>query len=299
VDISVVIPTFNRKEKVLRAVKSVTNQTYKHLEVIVVDDHSTDKTREAIRSIEDDRVQCVINKRSKGAQGARNTGVEIADGEWIAFLDSDDVWRKEKLEKQVEYVNGSEEVVYSICSNVERRKSGNVFWESDIGRGEINESEKFLYSNPIGGCFSSYMVKKEVIKSVGGLDENLSAFQDRDIYYRVCKSFNIHKIEKKLVKIDVDSGDRISEEGKVRMDASIDFYRKYKPKVKSRNILYCMKADIAHYAALNGSWEIFMHNLVPVLMSTIHCKDKVINIFKSILLKNKYIRNMQVSILGE
>ncbi len=89
--ISVILPTYNRGYIVERAIKSVLNQTYKNLELIIVDDGSTDNTEEIVKSIEDKRIIFLKHKKNKGASSARNTGIKNSKGEYISFIDSDDV----------------------------------------------------------------------------------------------------------------------------------------------------------------------------------------------------------------
>src|ERR1051325_11615249 len=101
--VSTIIPTYNRDELIGRSVQSVLSQTYQLLEVIVVDDASTDDTRDRIETLQqvDPRIQYVRHERNRGAQAARNTGIQAAKGEFIAFLDSDNEWLPQKLERQM------------------------------------------------------------------------------------------------------------------------------------------------------------------------------------------------------
>ncbi len=101
--ITVVIPSYNRKTILGRTLDSVLNQTYSNLEVIIVDDNSDDGTYELFSSHEDKRVKVVKHQINKGGASARNTGIRMAKGEFIAFLDSDDEWVKDKVEKQLKH----------------------------------------------------------------------------------------------------------------------------------------------------------------------------------------------------
>jgi glycosyltransferase involved in cell wall biosynthesis len=101
--ISVVIPTFNRAELLKRSLKSVLSQTYTNLEVIVVDDNSSDSTIETIKGISDPRVRYIRHQERKGGASARNSGIFASKGEFISFLDSDDTWIPEKLELQLNF----------------------------------------------------------------------------------------------------------------------------------------------------------------------------------------------------
>ena len=99
--VSVIIPTYNRGRLILDSINSVLNQTYKNIELIVVDDCSTDNTEEILKSINDSRIKYVKLEKNSGACIARNKGIELSTGEFIAFNDSDDLWITTKLEKQL------------------------------------------------------------------------------------------------------------------------------------------------------------------------------------------------------
>ena len=118
--VSVVIPSFNRKDEVLSAVRSALSQSYSPLEIIVVDDGSIDGTREINFEAVDSRIRFIEHKQNKGGGAARNTGIDAAKGQFIALLDSDDVWSKDKLEKQIRALSAFDDgMVFSSC-NIER-----------------------------------------------------------------------------------------------------------------------------------------------------------------------------------
>ncbi len=102
--ISVIIPTYNRKEKLAKCIESVLGQSYREIEAIVVDDASADGTQELFREISDERLKYYRYETNRGACYARNYGAERAEGEFLAFQDSDDIWHAEKLEKQYRYL---------------------------------------------------------------------------------------------------------------------------------------------------------------------------------------------------
>ena len=99
--ISVVIPTYNRKHLLQKAIASVLNQTYSNFELIVVDDCSTDSTEHFMKSLSDKRIRYIKHEKTKHASASRNTGIQLSKGEFIAFLDDDDRWLPTKLEKQL------------------------------------------------------------------------------------------------------------------------------------------------------------------------------------------------------
>jgi glycosyltransferase involved in cell wall biosynthesis len=115
--VSVVIPTLRRPKLVLRALASVLNQTYEQIEVIVVIDGPDEETIDVLRTINDPRLQVIVNPRSLTAAGARNLGVDHAKGEWIAFLDDDDEWLPSKIEKQIAFAS-ERDVLISCLSRV-------------------------------------------------------------------------------------------------------------------------------------------------------------------------------------
>ena len=102
--VSIVIPAYNRENIIRECLESVLNQTYKNIEIIVVDDCSDDNTVNVVNSIGDERIRCCKLQQNSGACFARNYGAALARGEYIAFQDSDDIWLPEKLEKQVKYL---------------------------------------------------------------------------------------------------------------------------------------------------------------------------------------------------
>ena len=102
--VSIVMPAFNAEKYIGDAIDSVRNQTYTNWELLIVDDCSTDNTREIITSIEDKRIRYLKNSTNSGAAISRNYALREADGKWIALLDSDDVWTPNKLEKQIEFM---------------------------------------------------------------------------------------------------------------------------------------------------------------------------------------------------
>ena len=166
--VSVVIPTYNRANKIVKAIKSVQDQTFENWEIIVVDDGSQDKTCEVIEQIlnKDQRIRLIRHQKNKGAQAARNIGIKAAKGEWIAFLDSDDQWLPESLELRLKVARkenvpvvysqayiiypGPEKKIYGV-----RALSGSVHKQLLLGEGPM---------------FQSLLVKKYALEQIGYLD---------------------------------------------------------------------------------------------------------------------------------
>jgi glycosyltransferase involved in cell wall biosynthesis len=111
--VSIIIPTYNRAHMLLKAIQSVLNQTYQDFEVIMVDDGSTNNTEEVVRNLRDERIQYFQHEKNRGVAVSRNTGIQVANSKYIAFLDSDDEWFPTKLEKQVNRFKESKAVLIS------------------------------------------------------------------------------------------------------------------------------------------------------------------------------------------
>lgn len=188
--VSVVIPTYNREKTILRAINSVKNQSYNNTEIIIVDDNSTDNTYELIKDQLNDRVRYYKNSVNLGGGQSRNVGVKYAKGELIAFLDSDDEWYNDKLEKQVKKFNDNNvELVYTEYKLVNENSGKEYLFcnKKDIRLRDI------LSSNCIGTT-SSICVKKSLFEKCGGFDSTLRSCQDWDLYIRLFNN-NFSKVE--------------------------------------------------------------------------------------------------------
>lgn len=194
--ISVIIPTHNRLGMVLRAVDSVLDQSYKNLELIVVDDGSTDKTADYIPRYEDSRLKYVYQK-NQGVSKARNLGVAQAHADWICFLDSDDVWRRHKLSEQLRFHDQNRQFLISQTDDVWIRNSVRVnkMKIHDTRAGDIFEAS--LRRCLI--CCSSVMIKKSLFDDVGGFDETLVTCEDYDLWLKILAKYPVGFVDKKLV----------------------------------------------------------------------------------------------------
>jgi len=212
--VSVVIPTYNRSQLILRAVRSVLEQTYTNLECIVVDDFSSDNTKEIIKSVKDERIIYLRHKDNQRASAARNTGIKCAKGDYVAFLDDDDLWLPTKLEKQMLLIqNLSEKFGMVYCWMDYFDKNGNNIKEHHpILKGNV--FKHVLESQGIGGC-PTLLVRKEVFESIGEFDESLPRGNDGDFIRRVCRKYMVDFIPEVLVNVYVEHGsERISDNNK-------------------------------------------------------------------------------------
>lgn len=190
--ISIVIPTYNRAYIIQRSLDSVLNQTYRDWECIVVDDYSTDETKEVVAQYirKDKRFKYIVNNRTKGAQGARNTGILAANGEWTVLLDSDDYIFPTYLEKVVEAAKHTEAKV--ICCY------GQIIEEETARPKEILDTfhAGSIYRDLLKG--SAYVTfqfaaKTEILQGIGLLDEQCPSHQELDTHIRLSKE-NTYKV---------------------------------------------------------------------------------------------------------
>lgn len=193
--ITVIIPTYNREDKILRAIKSVLAQTYENVEILVIDDSSQDNTKEIVTNfIEQKKLHNIVtyikNKNNLGSPATRNVGIKIAKGEYIAFLDDDDFFFPDKLEKQIQYLlknNGK------VCS------CGMLNIEGD----RILRSSPFTKNNKVsfenGGAIVSWLLHKSVFEEIGYFDKSFSVSDvDADFLVRLNRNFRIYFLKEYL-----------------------------------------------------------------------------------------------------
>lgn len=199
--ITVIIPTYNRANTIRRAINSVLEQTYANIELIVVDDCSSDNTVEIVNAYRDNRIKLMIMETNSGANVARNRGIDVAKGDYIAFQDSDDEWMKDKLAIQLDYMkNNSKEVCYCsyllhnngecriVPNNAEKKK---IYEENVV---DILRKRNVISTQTL-------LMHKNVIANIGMFDESLNRLQDYELVIRICQQFKIGYVERPLVNV--------------------------------------------------------------------------------------------------
>ncbi|MDR8393380.1 glycosyltransferase family 2 protein [Aliifodinibius sp. S!AR15-10] len=204
--VSVIIPTYNRSKLLKRAIDSVLQQTYSHLECLVVDDASTDNTNEVIAEYEDERIIYIRHNENKHVSVARNTGIKHAGGKYLAFLDDDDEWLPSKLEKQVqvfESVDSKVGLIYCWMDFYDGKKL--IQQRHPKLRGDI--FKETLSSQPIGNA-STLLVKTEIAEEIGGFDTNLPRGNDGDFIRRICQNYEVDLVPEVLVRYHENHGNK-------------------------------------------------------------------------------------------
>lgn len=194
--ISIIIPNFNRQHLIQRAIESVNQQHYSNVEIIVVDDQSTDQSVSIIQDLQkqQDNLSLFVIEENRGANACRNIGVEKARGEYLAFLDSDDYFLPTKLEKQVRILQDRPEVGFVVTGFGAKAVHS-------LPEGIIPLKETIKQNN-LGG-FSTLMVRKELFQQVGGLDSNLLSCQDWDLFLKLLQVSQGYKLAEDLVAYEV------------------------------------------------------------------------------------------------
>ncbi|GAK55292.1 glycosyl transferase, family 2 [Candidatus Vecturithrix granuli] len=183
--VSIIIPTFNRGNAIHNAIQSIIHQTYEDVEIIIVDDGSTDDTKTVVAAFsqKDQRIHYVQSTTNRGAQAARNMGIRAARGEWIAFLDSDDRWLPNSLQKRLEVaLKAGVNVVHSECWVLRNHEEKEYFGIPPL-EGNIYRE---LLQQP-GPLFPSLLIAKKALQQIGDLDEHLLAYQEWDTAIRLAK----------------------------------------------------------------------------------------------------------------
>jgi len=212
--VSVVIPTYNRRQQTIAAIESVLAQTYPRFEIIVVDDGSTDGSGEVIdrfvSQTKGSRQILFFSQPNQGASVARNTGIAKARGEYIAFLDSDDSWVPEKLEWQVQALEQLEKecsvcftdarLVNSSGMDVSSFRVHGRHYEQTIG---IDRNAAKLLAESFSGFWvSSLLVRTDLVRQIGGFSTDISFVEDRDLHFRLSLVTSIAYVNKQLIRTD-------------------------------------------------------------------------------------------------
>ena len=259
--VSAIITTYKREPSmVLRALDSILAQTYHDMEIIVVDDSPSDYPARA-------DVRCVVEKRKEdnpeidiryiahpanmGACVARNTGLEAAKGEYVAYLDDDDEWLPDKIEKQVQVLQKTDAALVYCGYYIQddrmgsRRESNNEY-----KRGKV--FNKLLYSNFINST-SFPLIRKDCLKSVGGFDPMMQSAQDYDVWLRLAEKHEIECVAEPLVLYHEHEGERITTNPLKKINGLERINWKYASYLEEdRKLWWKRNIGIAWYYALYG-----------------------------------------------
>ncbi|TWJ19371.1 glycosyltransferase family 2 protein [Geobacter argillaceus] len=228
--VSVIIPTYNRAALLQEALQSIVGQTFADYEVLIVDDGSTDSTREVAARFPADRF-IYMHQEHQGRSAARNRALAATRGRYVAFLDSDDLFTADKLERQVEILEAHPDygMVYTAARVIDEQgrelfspyatNSGTPYYRATES-GFIYD--RIAYYLPLTILLPTVMVRSSILQSVGGFDERLDRFEDTDLWRRIAKVAGIFALDVPLTTIRTHSGNRMEHPAKVF--AAIAYY---------------------------------------------------------------------------
>lgn len=230
--ISVVIPMYNRRKTIEKCLYSVSQQTYKNIEILVVDDCSSDESVQIVKNYLDDRVKLIQLDKNSGAQVARNRGIMEAKGEWIAFNDSDDIWMLDKLEKQLIILKNNDFkkniVIHSNCKCFDEKNNKEWVWNVPKTEGECLE---LLLKRP-SPLFPTLLTSKENLYDCGMLDEDVPSYQEWDTVIKLAKNSIFFHIKEPLFTYMLHQGDTISKDKKRDIDGYLYIINKYRSQME-------------------------------------------------------------------
>ena len=215
-NISVIIPTYNRKETLKRAIQSVLIQSYTPYEIIVIDDGSNDGTKEWLK----DNFPNVkyIYQMNSGVSSARNKGIKFARGDWIALLDSDDEWLPSKLKDQAKEIELNPAAKFLHTNEIWIRNGVRV--------NQMKKHKKYggyIFEKCLDMCRispSSVLIKKDIFDEFGMFDETLKVCEDYDLWLRFASKYPVHFLDQPLIKKYGGHSDQLS-----KVDDGIESYR--------------------------------------------------------------------------
>lgn len=235
IKISIIIPTYNRGGIIAKTLDSIKSQSYKNWECIIVDDHSTDNTREVIEEyvVEDSRFKYLVNERKKGAQGARNTGLYHTSAEWVFFFDSDNQLQPNCLSELISGIRDDVDVVqcYSRVLNVDTGEVVKFYKWRNYGN-----IQNHLFSGEAYVDFNHAIIRRSKVMEIGGLDEDCPCMQEWDTHLRLSKTARYSTVEKVLVDYYVGAKDAISTDNKKAITGRLYNLYKFLPDWKIHRI---------------------------------------------------------------
>ena len=240
--ISIIIPTYNRDYIILNSIKSSLNQTYNNIEIIIIDDYSTDNTEKLIKKINDNRIKYLKLDKNYGASFARNIGINKANGKFIAFQDSDDIFHKDKLKKQLKNLKkfNSDMDFCKISVNINNSKYiiPKKKTEKKILKGDIFDE---LITNGNFISTQSILIKKSYIKNYL-FDTRMPRLQDYDVILRMMPNIKISYTNEVLVDLYIQNDSITNSPIKFKFALNLLLKKKYNFTLnQNKKFLYFLK----------------------------------------------------------
>ncbi len=214
--VSIVIPSYNHGKFIGIAIQSILDQTFQDFEILIVDDCSPDNSVEIIKSFNDPRIKLIVNEKNMGACYGHNLMIDMAQGEYIALLNSDDIWLPNKLDQQVKFLdeNTTYGAVFGLIEAIDEQGNSledkshlinNVFKQKNRSR---HEWLNHFWHKGNCLCHPSILIRKEVYNNVGYYNPLLATLPDFEMWVRVCMKYEIFVMQEPLIKFRVLDGEK-------------------------------------------------------------------------------------------
>ena len=250
--VSVVIPSRNRRARLVRAIESVSQQTWPNIEIIVVDDASIDNTAqflEKLVSTSSIPIKFVRNEVAQGGAGARNKGIDLAEGQYVAFLDDDDVWMPEKLNLQIGMMKESPYASAVSCSFLVQHSSGKQTVKYISPPKDV---QQILNTNHLGGA-SMCLTTRQILLRIGGFDAGLRSGQDWDLWIKLYDCGQVLVCNEPLVQYIYHQGVTITGNLRSKYSGHRRLYLRYRHRMTAKTrrhhlseLIFCRKVLLEH-----------------------------------------------------
>ena len=286
--VSVVIPTYNRASTIERSIYSVLNQTYRNIELIIVDDNSNDDTESIVKNIQDPRIIYIKNASNQGVATSRNIGIERATGGFIAFNDSDDTWKADKLEKQMRVMKSNPDCMLVYCAFDRMYLDGHIERIPD-NETDIENLQGNIFVSLLNGNFIStqtMLFRRKCLEQVGLFRTGLRALDDYELVLRVAEKYRILFVNDCLVDVfeSENSINIIKNNYIAHFEAYLYILERYWSRAEDKNILSSIFAgmcDFFYYMSVS-ELEVYVRKMVSCFPS-----DKEIGDYLTGLLKKQ------------
>lgn len=263
--VSIILPTYNRKKRIARAIESVLRQEIQDFELIIVDDASDDGTEQYIHSLPEQHIRYIRLPQNAGAAAARNAGIQIAHGEYIAFQDSDTEWVTDKLEKQLRYMDfsgGDVAMVYSPYKII-YPEYALIYPGFDVPLEEkCGHILRSLLEHPLIGT-PTMLIRKRILDELGGFDPGMRALEDYELSIRIAERYQIGMVDEVLL-ISYNGRDSISNNVEQYIDMSFYLLQKHRKLFERYDMTMTYLDQVSRYALRYQALDYYVQCLQKV-----------------------------------
>lgn len=250
---SIIIPSFGRPSQLKRAILSAKNQTYQNTEILVVDDNgisteNSHETRAVVESCHCDKIKLFQHSINLGGSAARNTGLDNSEGHYVSFLDNDDEFEPDKIEKQIDCLNSSKNKSLGVIVH-------HSFWKNnqcvEVPRQPLlNNASAKIFSGELNlGIGSTFLCPKSLMQKINGFDNSFKRHQDLEMFLRFLDRFNFVFLPEPLTRIHIDDSSNIPQ-AKDLYKIKLQFFEKFKEKIEKMPDFEKHRFFKAHYFEL-------------------------------------------------